>query len=111
MPSGKLSRSRSEPDTGQSIRDLERERDNAQLGLTTRFTQAHWSVLATLSSSRAVLATDTRSADCAWIYRNENEVGQGIKDSGIDRKDLWVTSKRESSPPKHQHAASQRVDS
>lgn len=51
--------------------------------------------------------TDTQSVDCAWIYRNENEVGQGIKDSGIDRKDLWVTSKRESSASDHQRATSQ----
>ncbi|KAM0791867.1 hypothetical protein ACM66B_004124 [Microbotryomycetes sp. NB124-2] len=34
-----------------------------------------------------------RHIDCAWIYKNENEVGQGIKDSGIDRKDLFLTSK------------------
>ena len=51
-----------------------------------------------------LFATDTQSVDCAWIYRNENEVGQGIKDSGIDRKDLWVTSKRESSASEHQRA-------
>lgn len=35
------------------------------------------------------------SADAAWVYKNEAEVGQGIKDAGIDRKELWVTSKRE----------------
>lgn len=34
-----------------------------------------------------------RHIDCAWAYRNQEEVGQGIKDSGIDRKDLFVTSK------------------
>lgn len=27
------------------------------------------------------------------IYGNENEVGQGIKDSGVPRKDIFVTSK------------------
>ena len=31
--------------------------------------------------------------DCAPIYGNENEVGQGIKDWGGDRKKIWVTSK------------------
>ncbi|CAE6511350.1 unnamed protein product [Rhizoctonia solani] len=34
-----------------------------------------------------------RHIDGAWIYRNEEEVGQAIKESGIDRKDLWLTSK------------------
>lgn len=31
--------------------------------------------------------------DCAWAYRNEKEVGEGIKLSGVDRKNIWVTSK------------------
>ncbi|GAA6002984.1 aldo/keto reductase family protein [Rhodotorula paludigena] len=31
--------------------------------------------------------------DCAWAYKNEHEVGQGIKDSGIQRDDLFITSK------------------
>ncbi len=34
-----------------------------------------------------------RHLDCAFIYLNENEVGQGIKESGIARKDLFLTSK------------------
>ncbi|ELU36490.1 aldo-keto reductase [Rhizoctonia solani AG-1 IA] len=34
-----------------------------------------------------------RHIDGAWIYRNEEEVGQAIKESGVDRKDLWLTSK------------------
>jgi glycerol 2-dehydrogenase (NADP+) len=31
--------------------------------------------------------------DCALIYQNEHEVGQGIKDSGIKRENLFITSK------------------
>lgn len=27
------------------------------------------------------------------IYGNENEVGRGIKDSGVPRKDIFITSK------------------
>ncbi|EON69065.1 hypothetical protein W97_08378 [Coniosporium apollinis CBS 100218] len=31
--------------------------------------------------------------DCAAIYRNETEVGAGIKNSGVDRRDIFITSK------------------
>ncbi|KAF4450497.1 glycerol dehydrogenase [Fusarium albosuccineum] len=34
-----------------------------------------------------------RHIDAAAIYRNEQEVGQGIKASGVSRDDIWVTSK------------------
>ncbi|KAK1922820.1 putative glycerol dehydrogenase [Papiliotrema laurentii] len=39
------------------------------------------------------LKTGYRHLDCALIYQNEAEVGQGIKDSGVDRKDIFITSK------------------
>ncbi|KAF6827645.1 NADPH-dependent d-xylose reductase [Colletotrichum musicola] len=31
--------------------------------------------------------------DAARIYRNEDETGKGIKDSGVPREKLWITSK------------------
>jgi methylglyoxal/glyoxal reductase len=34
-----------------------------------------------------------RLIDTASIYQNEEEVGQGIKDSGVPRSDLFITSK------------------
>ncbi|MDQ0254722.1 diketogulonate reductase-like aldo/keto reductase [Evansella vedderi] len=34
-----------------------------------------------------------RSIDTAAIYKNENGVGQGIKDSGINREELFITTK------------------
>ncbi len=34
-----------------------------------------------------------RHIDTAWIYRNEKEVGRAIEDSGINRDDLFVTTK------------------
>lgn len=34
-----------------------------------------------------------RHIDTAAVYGNEEGVGKGIKDSGVDRKDLFVTSK------------------
>lgn len=34
-----------------------------------------------------------RHIDTAVAYFNEQEVGQAVKDSGIPRKDIWLTSK------------------
>lgn len=34
-----------------------------------------------------------RHLDCALIYQNESEVGEGIKDSGVKREDIFITSK------------------
>lgn len=39
----------------------------------------------------AALRTGYRHIDCAAIYRNEVEVGEGIKASGIERKDIFVS--------------------
>lgn len=39
------------------------------------------------------LAIGYRHIDTAVAYFNEAEVGRAITDSGIDRKDVWVTSK------------------
>lgn len=34
-----------------------------------------------------------RHLDCAWAYRNEDAVAHGIKQAGIKRDQLWITSK------------------
>lgn len=34
-----------------------------------------------------------RHIDCAAIYRNEAEVGEGIRKSGVPRKDIFITGK------------------
>jgi len=34
-----------------------------------------------------------RHIDCAAVYGNEKEVGEGIKQGGVDRKDLFIVSK------------------
>lgn len=39
------------------------------------------------------LKSGYRHIDCAAIYRNENEVGVGIKKSGVKREDIFVTGK------------------
>lgn len=39
------------------------------------------------------LKSGYRHIDCASIYRNEAEVGAGLKNSGVDRKEVFITSK------------------
>jgi len=34
-----------------------------------------------------------RHIDTALAYGNEHEVGQGIKDSGVPREEIWITTK------------------
>ncbi|KAH9948259.1 NADP-dependent oxidoreductase domain-containing protein [Amylocystis lapponica] len=34
-----------------------------------------------------------RHIDGAWIYRNEEEVGAAVKEAGVPRDELWITSK------------------
>ncbi len=40
-----------------------------------------------------VLKAGYRHIDCAAIYKNEREVGQGIKNSGLARSDIFITGK------------------
>lgn len=44
-------------------------------------------------SVREALKAGYRSIDCAAIYRNEASVGIALKESGIRREDLFITSK------------------
>jgi len=39
------------------------------------------------------LAAGYRHIDTARMYENEEQVGRGIKASGVDRDDIWVTTK------------------
>ncbi|KAK4118763.1 Aldo/keto reductase [Parathielavia appendiculata] len=39
------------------------------------------------------LACGYRHIDCASIYRNETGVGAGLRKSGVDRKDVFITGK------------------
>ncbi|KAI9002969.1 Aldo/keto reductase [Hyaloraphidium curvatum] len=41
----------------------------------------------------AAIRCGYRHVDCAFAYRNESEVGRGIKASGIKRDELFVTTK------------------
>ena len=42
---------------------------------------------------RTAIESGYRLIDCAENYRNEDGVGQGIRDSGIDRSEIFVTTK------------------
>lgn len=39
------------------------------------------------------LQTGYRHIDCAAIYRNESEVGEGIRKSGVPRSEIFITGK------------------
>ena len=54
-----------------------------------------WQIPASKARQAVKDAIDTgyRHIDTALVYENEKEVGQGIKDSGVKREDLFVTSK------------------
>ncbi|KIJ11693.1 hypothetical protein PAXINDRAFT_137693 [Paxillus involutus ATCC 200175] len=41
----------------------------------------------------AALRNGYRHIDCAWVYGNEKEVGEGLKASGIPRSEVFITSK------------------
>ncbi|CAA97364.1 Glucose 1-dehydrogenase [Schizosaccharomyces pombe] len=47
----------------------------------------------TKNAVKTALQYGYRHIDAAAIYGNEDEVGDGIKESGVPRKDIWVTSK------------------
>ncbi|KAH7874220.1 NADP-dependent oxidoreductase domain-containing protein [Lentinula edodes] len=47
----------------------------------------------TAAAVKTALKSGYRHIDGAWIYRNEEEVGQALKESGVKREDVWLTSK------------------
>ncbi len=47
----------------------------------------------TAAAVRAALEIGYRHIDTAEMYGNEKEVGRGIRDAGLDRADVFVTSK------------------
>ncbi|MEU0495681.1 aldo/keto reductase [Mycobacterium sp. NPDC006124] len=47
----------------------------------------------TAAAVRSALEVGYRHLDTAAMYHNEQGVGQGIRDAGVDRRDVFVTSK------------------
>ncbi len=58
---------------------------------------------------KSALVSGYRHIDTAEMYGNEKEVGQAIKESGISRRHLWVTSKLNNSFHSYD-LASQAID-
>lgn len=46
-----------------------------------------------INSIKTALATGYRKIDSASIYGNEKEVGTGVRDSGVPREEIFVTTK------------------
>ena len=42
---------------------------------------------------KVALQRGYRHIDTALAYRNEEEVGQGLRDSGVPREEIWITTK------------------
>ena len=53
------------------------------------------------SAVKAALLAGYRHIDTALAYGNEAEVGQGIKDSGVPREEIWITTKLDNTWHKH----------
>lgn len=49
--------------------------------------------LISLLSSETRGTTDTAHADTAQMYRNEAEVGKALRESGLAREDIFITTK------------------
>lgn len=47
----------------------------------------------TYNSVKAALKVGYRHIDCAYTYKNQKYVGDAIKDSGVKRSDIFITSK------------------
>jgi glycerol 2-dehydrogenase (NADP+) len=45
------------------------------------------------SAVATALKEGYRHLDCALIYKNEAEVGEGIRQSGVPREEIFITSK------------------
>lgn len=48
---------------------------------------------ATINSVKTALEMGVRHIDTAHAYQNERSVGQAVKESGIPREEIWITTK------------------
>lgn len=64
-----------------------------QLGLGTFMLQYGEGESETYIATLTALKAGYRHIDTAHAYKNERDIGRAIKDSGIPREEIWVTSK------------------
>lgn len=57
---------------------------------------------------KAALKAGYRYIDTALAYGNEKEVGLGIKDSGVPREEIWITTKLDNT---WHHVVEEGIDS
>ena len=74
----------------QSTHDSSRERLNGNACQTGTWKSGPGEVA---SAVKTALQNGYKHLDLAWIYGNEQEVGQGIRDSGVPRDEIFITSK------------------
>jgi diketogulonate reductase-like aldo/keto reductase len=53
------------------------------------------------ASSRAALEIGYRHIDTATLYKNEADVGKAVKDSGVDREQVFITTKLHPQDARH----------
>jgi 2,5-diketo-D-gluconate reductase A len=56
-------------------------------------------------SVRAALDTGYRHVDTATLYQNETDVGRAVKDSGVDREEVFITTKLRPQDARHARRA------
>lgn len=57
-----------------------------------------------IDSVKAAIKAGYRHIDTAAIYRNEESVGKGIKESGVPRESLYITTKLWNDSHAYEHA-------
>jgi diketogulonate reductase-like aldo/keto reductase len=62
------------------------------IGLGT-FGSDHVSPGAIADAVRGAISVGYRHLDCAAVYGNEDRIGPAIRESGVPREELWITSK------------------
>lgn len=63
-----------------------------------------------LVAIKAALENGFRHLDCAELYQTNREVGQALAESGVDRSEVWLTSKLEGLPMGEYGAVKARVE-
>ena len=64
---------------------------------------------ALVASAREYLTLGGRLLDSAQVYNNSRELGQAVRESGLQRRDVWITSKVNTRPERNAVAGRQEA--